>query len=66
MNMDPLTGWVMIEWYIYNVIFYDFENTKDKEEALKLINQTREKFENFLKDPVTQHPQRVLLLQQLQ
>ena len=39
--------------WIHNFILDKIDDTKDKEEALKLINEARDCFEAFIKDPVT-------------
>ena len=38
--------------WIHNVVLYEIDEDKDKEQALILINQAREQFELFIKDPV--------------
>ena len=39
--------------WIHNVLLSEINDERNKEEALKLINQARERFEDFIFDPVT-------------
>ena len=39
--------------FIHNCVLDEFDDKKDKEDALKLINRARELYDAFLKDPVT-------------
>ena len=39
--------------WIHNVLLSEINDERNKEEALKLINQARELFDDYIKDPVT-------------